>query len=248
MIGIGLDSEKDITVRGLEAVRESDFVYLEDYTSRLSVTKDALETLYGKHIIPAGRDMIESKSDDILDKAVKSKVSLLIIGDVFSATTHADIFLRAREKGIEVKVIHNASIMTAVGATGLELYKFGRTVSLPYFQRSFEPDSWYRFIKSNRDMGMHTLLLLDIRKDEGRFMSIGEAIAQIRLIESRRKEGLFSDQLKIVGCARIGSDTQKIQFGTMAELEKTEFGPPLHCMIIPGKLHFIEEHMLGQFS
>ena len=41
------------------------------------------------------------------------------MGDPFCATTHADIYLRAIKKGIIVEVIHNASIVSAVGCTGL---------------------------------------------------------------------------------------------------------------------------------
>lgn len=41
------------------------------------------------------------------------------------ATTHSDLQLRAIELGIPVKVIHNASIINAIGAVGLQLYRFG---------------------------------------------------------------------------------------------------------------------------
>jgi len=34
MIGLGLNDEKDITVKGLETVKKCDFLYLEDYTSK----------------------------------------------------------------------------------------------------------------------------------------------------------------------------------------------------------------------
>ena len=50
-----------------------------------------------------------------------------------SATTHTDLELRARQKGIPVKVVHNASIMNAVGACGLQLYRFGEAVSIVFF-------------------------------------------------------------------------------------------------------------------
>lgn len=43
-----------------------------------------------------------------------------------SATTHTDMLLRARELSIPTTVIHNASIMNAVGACGLQLYNFGK--------------------------------------------------------------------------------------------------------------------------
>mgnify|MGYP001560353191 CR=1 len=42
LIGLGLSDEKDITVRGLEAVRGSTRVYLEAYTSILGVGKERL--------------------------------------------------------------------------------------------------------------------------------------------------------------------------------------------------------------
>jgi hypothetical protein len=48
------------------------------------------------------------------------------------ATTHTDLQLRARALGIPVHIIHNASIMTAVGACGLQLYRFGEA-STPIF-------------------------------------------------------------------------------------------------------------------
>ena len=37
MIGIGLSDEKDITVKGLEAVKSCEHIYLENYTNSLSV-------------------------------------------------------------------------------------------------------------------------------------------------------------------------------------------------------------------
>ena len=42
MIGLGLNDEHDITVRGLEAVKKAARVYLEHYTSILSVGKERL--------------------------------------------------------------------------------------------------------------------------------------------------------------------------------------------------------------
>lgn len=41
-IGLGLGDEKDITLRGLEAVRRCSDVFLESYTSLLGVDKAAL--------------------------------------------------------------------------------------------------------------------------------------------------------------------------------------------------------------
>ena len=82
------------------------------------------------------------------------------------ATTHTDIVLRARALKIPTQIIHNASIMNAIGACGLALYNFGQTVSLVFFTETWKPDSFYDRIKENVDLGLHTLVLLDIKVKE----------------------------------------------------------------------------------
>lgn len=124
------------------------------------------EELYGKSLVIADRDMIETESDEILRDAHTQDVALLVVGDPFGATTHTDILLRARTLGIPTRVIHNASIMNAVGACGLQLYNFGQTVSLVFFTDTWKPDSFYDRVRENADLGMHTLILLDIKVKE----------------------------------------------------------------------------------
>ena len=85
---------------------------------------------------------------------------------VDSATTHADLVLRADELRIPVQTIHNASIMNAVGALGLALYNYGQTISIPYFTESWRPDSWLERVLENDRLGLHTLCLLDIKVKE----------------------------------------------------------------------------------
>ena len=76
------------------------------------------------------------------------------------------MLLRARVLGIPTRIIHNASIMNAVGSCGLQLYNFGQAVSLVFFTETWKPDSFYDRIKENTDLGMHTLVLLDIKVKE----------------------------------------------------------------------------------
>ena len=184
LIGLGLSDEWDITLRGIQAIKASARVYLEAYTSILMVEKDRLEAFYEKPLILADREMVESQSDVILHNAATEDVSLLVVGDPFGcdnpffllnptqnplfirATTHTDIILRARALKIPTRVIHNASIMNAVGACGLQLYNFGQTVSLVFFTDTWKPDSFYDRIKENVDLGLHTLVLLDIKVKE----------------------------------------------------------------------------------
>lgn len=110
--------------------------------------------------------MVETASDDILEGAATDDIALLVVGDPFGATTHADIVIRARELGIPIDVIHNASIMNAVGACGLQLYNFGQTVSIPFWTDTWKPDSWLARIEENSSLGLHTLVLLDIKVKE----------------------------------------------------------------------------------
>ncbi len=42
IIGLGLSDEKDITVKGLEAVKSCERIYLEAYTSILMIEKEKL--------------------------------------------------------------------------------------------------------------------------------------------------------------------------------------------------------------
>jgi diphthine synthase len=246
MIGIGLNDEKDISVKGLEIVKQAKMIFLESYTSILQVPLNKLEEFYGKKVILADRNLVESNSDEILKPALKEDVAFLVIGDVFSATTHTDLKLRALEKGILVKVINNSSVLTAVGITGLELYKFGKTTSIPFPIEGFEPETPYDVIKSNDNM--HTLVLLDLRPEEDKFMTVNDAITYLLMVEEKRDENVFYKDKWCIGIARLGNDNCVIKYGKAKDLIKEDFGLPLHCLIVPGKLHFVEEEALEKFK
>jgi diphthine synthase len=124
------------------------------------------EAFYGRQVLVADRDMVETASDDILAGAADYDVALLVVGDPFGATTHTDIVLRARKLAIPVEVVHNASIVNAVGGCGLQLYNFGQTVSIPFWTETWKPDSWLKRIEENASLGLHTLVLLDIKVKE----------------------------------------------------------------------------------
>lgn len=51
-----------------------------------------------------------------------------------------------------------------------------------------------------------------------------------------------------VALARIGSDTQLIRKAQLKDLLELEMGPPLHSLIIAGKLHPLESDMLKLFE
>uniref|UniRef100_A0A1I8JMX4 diphthine methyl ester synthase n=1 Tax=Macrostomum lignano TaxID=282301 RepID=A0A1I8JMX4_9PLAT len=165
LIGIGLSDPEDVTVRGLELIRSSARVFLDAYTSILSVGKDRLEEFYGRPVELADRDLVE-QGDVILAAAQSADVSFLVVGDPLGATTHADLAMRARQRGVAYRVVHNASVLTAVASCGLQLYTFGETVSVPFWDAVSRPSSFLDKLLGNWERNLHTLCLLDIRVRE----------------------------------------------------------------------------------
>ncbi len=243
IIGIGLDNEKDITIKGLKLVQRADIIYMECYTSRLNCSFHDLTKFYNKQIHLAHREMVESDDNEILENAKTRDVAFLVIGDPFSATTHVDLILRAKKEGIKITVTNNASILTAVGLTGLQLYKFGKTTSLPFPEENYHSETAYDVIKTNKQLGLHTLVLLDI-KNLDCLMTIQQAIQIFLGIEAKREENVFTKDTMCIGCARLGSAGSIIKAGTAEKLYSAYFGAPTHCLIIPGMLHFMEEEAL----
>ncbi|KAL8709428.1 MAG: hypothetical protein Q9220_005811 [cf. Caloplaca sp. 1 TL-2023] len=264
LVGLGLADETDISVKGLNIVRAAHRVYLEAYTSILMVDKDKLESYYGRPVILADRELVESSSDDILANAGTHDVAFLVVGDPFGATTHTDLILRARELKIPTQTVHNASIMSAVGATGLQLYNFGQTVSMVFFTETWKPTSFYDRIKENRQIGLHTLILLDIKVKEQslenlargrkifeppRFMTSSQCAAQmLETVEDRRTDAYDSESLA-VGIARLGALDQRMAVGTLQQLSDHDLGPPLHSLVLLGsRAHDMEREYIREYA
>ncbi|KAG5754378.1 hypothetical protein H9Q69_004616 [Fusarium xylarioides] len=266
LVGLGLSDETDITVKGFEVVKKASRVYLEAYTSILLVEQSVLESYYGRSITVADREMVESNSDEILRNAQNEDVAFLVVGDPFGATTHTDLVLRARELEIPVRSVPNASIMSGIGACGLQLYNFGQTVSMVFFTDTWKPASFYDRIKENRQIGLHTLVLVDIKVKEQslenmargrlvyeppRYMTVGQCAQQMLEIEDERKEGVYTKDSLAIGAARVGGKTEKFVAGTLEELCSTdeELGPPLHSLVLLGRrTHELELDYVRQFA
>ena len=246
-IGIGLNDEKDISVKGLELVKKADFVYLENYTSHLNSNIKYLEELYGKKVILADRKLVEMDADKtILEQAKTKEVAFLVIGDVFSATTHMDLYLRAKKMVIKTMVVHNASVLTAIGITGLQLYKFGKIGSIPLENENVEVP--YDLLKVNQQNNMHTLFLLDLKPDESKYLSINDAIRYLLKVEIKRGERVFTDNTLCVGCVKLGSLDQIVKAGKANELLRYNFKKGMQCLIVPSKnMHFMEEDALKMY-
>ncbi len=283
IIGLGLSDFEDVTIKGLNAIKSSDLVYLEHYTSILKEDpnyKDELEKFYGKQITLADRTMVEQNSDEIIENARDKTVSFLVVGDPFGATTHTDFVIRAIEKGrlnkpkrkqcqiyrkpdyvfkgIKYKIIHNVSILNAVGCSGLQLYSFGETISVCFWseKENWRPKSYFPKICENRKRGLHTLCLLDIKVKEksvenlirgreiyepARYQSVAQACEQLcEIIDEEEELPCVTKETICVGLARVGKDDQLICADTLQNLAGKDMGGPLHSLIVAGKLHPLE--------
>ncbi|MGM5480221.1 MAG: diphthine synthase [Nanobdellota archaeon] len=264
LIGLGLFDHKDVTIRGLEIIKNCDVVYLEHYTSILNCSLQELKGFYGRDVIFASRDLVEKSAEEKLIKPAKEKdVALLVVGDVFGATTHTDLLLRAKKEGVTVVPVYNASVLNAIGVVGLELYKYGKTTSIVYPDNNWLPHTPYDVIKQNKQAGLHTLCLLDIkvaesspedikrgidRPQQPRYMTVKEGLEVLGRIERDRGENVISDDTLVVGIARLGHPDMKILSGTFSELKQIDFKGPLHSIVIPGKLHHIEKSSLDSYK
>ena len=245
-IGLGLYDELDISVKGLEAVRKADTVYAEFYTSSLmGASVQDLERLYGKKIHLLSRNDVEV-DPSWLKYALESNVAILVGGDPMVSTTHVDLRLRALDLGIKTKVIHSSSIVTAVsGATGLQNYRFGRSTTIPFdytvHGKRVVPETPYLVLKENLQRNLHTMLFLDIQ--DMRYMTVNQGVELLLEMEQNAGDDILQGALG-VGIARAGSDDSTVKADLLGQLKSYDFGGPLHILVIPAKLHFMEAQAL----
>ncbi len=247
-IGLGLHDEKGVTLRGLEEARAADVVFAERYTAPVaSASLEALGKLVGKEIRTLTRTQVED-GREVLEAAARRRVAFLVPGDPMAATTHVDLRLRAAAAKIPTRIVHGVSILTAAaGALGLQVYKFGRTTTVPFSAPAFTPASPVEAILSNRRAGLHTLVLLDLRED-GTTLDPRDAIRSLRdMAASVGTSDLGPSTLTCV-LSRVGSPDIHAVAGPMADLAERDLGPPPHSLVIPGTLHFLEKEALVAFA
>jgi diphthine synthase len=244
-IGLGLNDDEGVSLSGLKGMESADIIFAEQYTS--SMAEGALDRLMarvGKRIQLLGREEVED-GGTILRECLGRNVAFLVVGDPMTATTHVDLRLRAESQGTKTIVIHGASVLTAVpGTLGLQHYKFGRTTTVPFPQEGFSPTSPYEVISENKSRGLHTLVLLDIDAENSRFMTANEGLHILLDMERRAKGGTIGPDTLACVVARAGSPDCIVSAGPISDLISRNYGPQLHSIVVPGKLHFLEEEAL----
>lgn len=245
-VGLGLHDEMGISLRGLDEVKSADIVFAELYTSLLpGFSLVRFEKTCGRRINMVSRaDLEERNGEVILNSAENHKSVLLVPGDPLIATTHVSLRIEAEKRGIKTRIVHGASVLSAViGLSGLHNYKFGKSVTIP-FPDETPSETPYLVILQNKKLGLHTLCLLDINVENRRFLNIHDALTGLLKVEAERKKSVVTEGTLVVGVARAGSSDPTAKAGFIRELLSYDFQGPPYSLIFPGKLHFMEAEAL----
>lgn len=252
LIGLGLE-KGDISIRAMDCLKNADVILIERYT--LPTPKeyvDYLEKETGKSIHEITRSSLEDEVKTTLEQAQNYKLAILVSGDPLIATTHHIILEAARKMGIETEVYHAPSIFTAaIGESGLDIYKFGPTATIPSWSEKYEPTSFLEIIDRNLKNSQHTLVLLDVDPINKRTLSVEEAIEILKKADERKDYGLFENETKILILCDISSEKQKIVY---CDINDSRIGEALSsetrrtALIIPSGLSFAEEELVSAFK
>lgn len=232
LIGLGLNDEKDLTFKAIEVAKNCE-CFIELYTSIWKGSLDNLGKMTGKEVKILKRKDLEENLELFVEKAKENDIVLFVPGDPLAATTHIDLVYEAKRRKIAVKITHNASIFSAIGEVGLQLYKYGKVATIPL---SGKLKNVKDTIKINKKLGLHTLLLLDIDIENNIYMKISDALNML-LNKKMIKE---TDQL--IAFSNAGGNSN-IYYDSVRGLRLKNIESPA-VLIIPGKLHFREKDFL----
>ena len=229
LILIGTGVAFDLTLAGLDAVKTCDEAYLETYTNPLDEDKiRTLEKLCGKNLGRLDRSHLENYF--LVNKAKSVNICLLVSGDPLTATTHITLVLGAKQNSVSVRVIHNSSIYSVAPArAGLQIYRFGKTATLVNPRQNYKPTSSLDIIRENLARNQHTLILLDTEPQP---------------MDAKAALEMLSEFDTAVVLSRVGLEDEKIHYGTIKALKKAKLGAVPFTIIIPAKLHPVEQEFL----
>lgn len=269
-IGLGLYDERSITLKGKRALDAVDDAFAEFYTSRLlGATVQTLEEYHDIEIQVRDRPDVEQDPEAILAAAEDGHAAFLTAGDTMISTTHTDLRLRAHERGVETQIIHGVTAQTAASSlTGLQNYRFGKAVTLPFrYAHGGDgvPESVIETIEANRERGLHTLVYLDIKVGDvpavrGNASGCNVGSRDERVNEDTPPEEYMTgdtaaamlaedwDDVPGVVVARAGSPDPVVAADDLSVLADRSFGAPLHLVVIPGELHHIEGDALRELA
>ena len=243
LVGIGLKPEH-LTLEAQNALKECSDIYLEQYTSQYSEGSfEFLEALLARKIQFTDRHEVETAFNQKLEKAKSNNLALLVFGNPLTATTHVQLLLDCKKLKVQFKVIPGISVANFIASTGLQEYKFGRTVTIVLPEKNYSPESFYELIKENQRLGLHSLCLLDIKQEHKKLMSIKEALEVLEKIEEKHKDSVVKKAV-LVGIAGAGGSKMQVKAGTARQLKVFGFHEFPQSLIVCGTLSEKEKEAL----
>jgi len=250
LIGIGPGDLDHMTERARSVARECSKRFLEGYTAVLPPgEEERLESVVGnwERLMRNGVE----KPEELLAQARTEAVALLIVGDPMQATTHIDLEERCAEEGIGFHVIPGLTATAlAVSLSGLQSYRFGRQVTVPFSAGDYLPTSPLEMICINKEAGLHTLVLLDLDPtgmgmETPRPMMPSEAVALLERMSERTENGSTALNLPILEwggmlLSDLGTEEERVVSGTLRELSEISTGY-VHAFILPAEFSGMEE-------
>jgi len=248
LIGLGPGDLEHMTERAKSVARGCEKRYLEGYTAVLPAEQEALlEGIIG----PWEKLMRPSveKPEKLLEEARGASIALLVVGDPMQATTHIDLEARCAERGVGFDIVPGMSATSlAVSLSGLQSYRFGRQVTLPFSYGDYLATSPLEMIDANYVGGLHSLVLLDLDPtgmgfDPPKPMQPEEAVAMLermcaRLVEEQgERESLETPVRDWDGIllSDIGTERQRVIAGHLSDLSEVE-GGWIHTLILPAEM------------
>ena len=251
IVGAGVSSEY-LTLKALRAIMLADKVYIDTYTSIAPGVDELLVERLNPtaEIVRATRATLEEKAHRLIEEARTQNIVVLVPGDPHYATTHIAILVEARQRGVEAHLVPGVSgIQAAVDQTGLQVYRFGRIATLVYPEEGLKPYSTLEAVAENYRRNLHSLVLLDLRLDQGKAMTIPEAVNILTSLERELAEAgelePFLAKTVMVGVARAGLPEAKCVAGPPGVVAAANYPPPPHTLIVTApRLHPVEEEAL----
>ncbi len=233
LIGLGLNLD-DLGKHALSVIKSCKKVYVEGYTVDFPYNLKDLEKRIGRFEL-LNRDSAES--DEIVLEAKDKDICFLVYGSPLTATTHISLILTAKKEQIPYKILHNASIFDAAAESGLQIYKFGKTASMPDWEDKGVSFGFMEIYEENKRIKAHTLILVDIG------LSFKDALSQLK--KAAKEKYIKLDKLII--CSKMGTEKNRVLYKNIEELDEEKIFPPF-CFILPSQLHFLEKEFLDSLQ
>ena len=254
LIGLGPGDLCHMTAFALQVAEACDKRYLEGYTAILpDDQEEMLDELVGEWD-RVMRDGVENP-EKIIQEAQNCMVGIMVVGDPMQATTHIDLKIRCEDSGVPFHVVPGLSATSmAVSLSGLQSYRFGRQVTIPFPYGEYLPTSPLDMILANYSSNLHTLVLLDLDPtgmglDSPKPMHPRQAYDILKAMLERLEEAGDVDisslalplpEWNAILLSDIGTRAQRIVSGNLSGVSETE-GGLIHCLILPAEFSGMEE-------